>query len=69
VETRVESSLAADFTTPRGEIPMPDRPMAAGWTVASVLGHVAFWDQRIIALIDARRVARDRRVGDGDPGP
>ena len=28
------------------------RPMPAGWTVASVLGHVAFWDQRIIALIE-----------------
>jgi mycothiol maleylpyruvate isomerase-like protein len=28
------------------------RPMAAGWTVASVLGHLAFWDQRILALLD-----------------
>jgi uncharacterized damage-inducible protein DinB len=34
-----------------------ERPMAAGWTVASVLGHVAFWDQRIIALIEAWRKA------------
>jgi len=33
------------------------RPMPAGWTVASVLGHVAFWDQRIIALIEAWRKA------------
>jgi hypothetical protein len=31
------------------------RPMPAGWTVASVLGHVAFWDQRIVALIEAWR--------------
>src|SRR5262249_58022523 len=29
------------------------RPMPAGWTVAGVLGHLAFWDQRIVALIDA----------------
>ena len=28
------------------------RPMPAGWTVAGVLGHVAFWDQRIIVLLD-----------------
>jgi hypothetical protein len=29
------------------------RPMAAGWTVAGVLGHLAFWDQRIVVLLDA----------------
>ncbi len=28
------------------------RPMPAGWTVASVLAHLAFWDQRILVLID-----------------
>jgi Mycothiol maleylpyruvate isomerase N-terminal domain len=22
------------------------RPLAAGWTVAAVLAHLAFWDQR-----------------------
>ena len=27
-------------------------PMEAGWTVASVLGHLAFWDYRIVALVD-----------------
>jgi hypothetical protein len=27
--------------------------MDAGWTVAGVLGHVAFWDQRIVTLIEA----------------
>ena len=26
-------------------------PMPAGWTVAAVLGHLAFWDQRILALL------------------
>ena len=29
------------------------RPMPAGWTVAGVLAHLAFWDQRIVALIEA----------------
>jgi uncharacterized damage-inducible protein DinB len=28
------------------------RPMPTGWTVASVLAHLAFWDQRILALLD-----------------
>lgn len=28
------------------------RPMEAGWTVAGVLAHVAFWDQRIVVLLD-----------------
>ena len=28
------------------------RPMDAGWTVAGVLAHVAFWDQRIVVLLD-----------------
>ncbi len=29
------------------------RPMPEGWTVASVLLHMAFWDQRIVVLLDA----------------
>ena len=28
------------------------RPMPAGWTVAGILAHLAFWDQRIITFID-----------------
>lgn len=28
------------------------RPMAAGWTVASVLAHMAFWDARALALMN-----------------
>jgi len=28
------------------------RPMPAGWTIAGVLGHLAFWDQRILSLLD-----------------
>lgn len=27
-------------------------PMDAGWTVAGVLAHLAFWDQRIVILLD-----------------
>lgn len=29
------------------------RPLPAGWTAAGVLGHLAFWDQRILLLLDA----------------
>ena len=29
------------------------RAMPGGWTVAAVLGHLAFWDQRILTLIEA----------------
>jgi len=29
------------------------RAMPAGWTVAGVLGHLAFWDQRIVTLVEA----------------
>ncbi len=36
------------------------RPMPAGWTVASVLAHGAFWDQRIVQLI--QRWQRDGTV-------
>jgi uncharacterized damage-inducible protein DinB len=28
------------------------RPMPDGWTVASVLGHMAFWDLRIVTALD-----------------
>jgi Mycothiol maleylpyruvate isomerase N-terminal domain len=27
-------------------------PMDAGWTIAAVLGHLAFWDFRIVTLVD-----------------
>jgi hypothetical protein len=29
------------------------RPMPAGWTVAAVLAHIAFWDARAIVYLDA----------------
>ena len=28
------------------------RPLPAGWTVAAVLGHLAFWDQRALILLE-----------------
>ncbi len=28
-------------------------PMEAGWTVAGVLAHLAFWDQRVVTLVDS----------------
>jgi hypothetical protein len=27
-------------------------PMEAGWTVAGVLAHLAFWDHRVVTLVD-----------------
>ena len=39
------------------------RPMPAGWTVSSVLGHVAFWDQRTLVLLEAWE-----RTGSAPPG-
>ncbi|HEY3065941.1 MAG TPA: maleylpyruvate isomerase N-terminal domain-containing protein [Methylomirabilota bacterium] len=37
------------------------RTLPAGWTVAAVLGHLAFWDQRIIALLP--RLERGETIG------
>ena len=28
------------------------RPMPGGWTIAGVLAHLAFWDQRIVLFVD-----------------
>jgi hypothetical protein len=28
------------------------RPLPDGWTVAAALAHVAFWDQRVLSLLD-----------------
>jgi hypothetical protein len=28
------------------------RPLDAGWTIAAVLGHLIFWDQRTLVLIE-----------------
>ena len=31
------------------------RPLSAGWTIAGVLAHLAFWDQRIVVLVEGWR--------------
>lgn len=36
------------------------KPMEAGWTVAAVLAHLAFWDIRIVTLLEKFR--RERNV-------
>src|SRR6266581_2347604 len=41
-----------------------EAPMPAGWTVAAVLAHLAFWDQRIVFLLDQWQRARE-----GTPPP
>jgi DinB family protein len=28
------------------------RPVSGGWTAAGVLGHLAFWDQRVVELVE-----------------
>ena len=28
------------------------RPVSAGWTVSGILAHLAFWDQRILTLLE-----------------
>jgi hypothetical protein len=28
------------------------RPLSDGWTVAGVLAHIAFWDQRVLVLLE-----------------
>lgn len=42
------------------------RPMPGGWTVAGVLAHAAFWDQRIAVLIE--RWQRDGTVPHPEEG-
>ena len=44
--TRIQSLLAG-----RSDAELA-RPMAAGWPVAGVLGHLAFWDQRALILLE-----------------
>ncbi|MBI2879381.1 MAG: maleylpyruvate isomerase N-terminal domain-containing protein [Candidatus Rokubacteria bacterium] len=40
------------------------RPLSAGWTIAGVLAHVAFWDQRVLVLLQ-----RWERDGSGSAPP
>jgi hypothetical protein len=41
------------------------RPMPDGWTVAGVLAHLAFWDQRIPTFVDMLK--RGTKVPHEDP--
>jgi hypothetical protein len=42
------------------------RPLEAGWTVAGVLAHLAFWDQRVLVLLDQWQAGRAPRALDHD---
>ena len=42
------------------------RAMPAGWTVAGVLAHLAFWDERIVVLCDGLK--RGAAVATETPG-
>ena len=42
------------------------RPMPAGWTVAAVLAHLAFWDQRIVLLGEQLKRGAPVPLIDGD---
>jgi hypothetical protein len=44
------------------------RPMPAGWTVAAVLAHLAFWDARALALMDKWDRGSEPSVVDHEPG-
>ena len=39
------------------------RPLPEGWTVAGVLGHLAFWDQRVLVLFE-----QWEKTGQAPPG-
>lgn len=45
--------------------PALGRAMPAGWTVAGVLAHLAFWDQRIVVLTELLK--RGAAVPTADP--
>jgi uncharacterized damage-inducible protein DinB len=43
------------------------RPMPAGWTVAAVLAHLAFWDQRALWWLErSQRGETPRPIDQGD---
>jgi uncharacterized damage-inducible protein DinB len=42
------------------------QPMAAGWTIAGVLAHLAFWDQRILVLLEHWEQGKAPRAHDAE---
>lgn len=57
-ETEAERARLRALVTGSSDADL-SRPMPAGWTVAAVLAHIAFWDARAIFWLDrwARGVA------------
>ena len=43
------------------------RPVNEYWTVAGVLGHIAFWDARVLALADKIEAGRPFSPDDDEP--
>lgn len=43
------------------------RPMPAGWTVAAVLAHIAFWDARALYLMEKWRSGIPPSAADYEP--
>jgi len=50
-ENKTELARLQAFIAGRSDADLA-RPMPAGWTVAGVLAHLAFWDQRILLLLE-----------------
>jgi hypothetical protein len=43
------------------------RPLGAGWTVTTALGHLAFWDRRLLALLEVWEREGVKPAPDYDP--
>jgi hypothetical protein len=50
-ENKTELTRLQAFLAGRSDADLA-RPMPAGWTVASVLLHLAYWDQRVLVLLE-----------------
>lgn len=44
------------------------RPLVAGWTIAGMLAHMAFWDARALALMDKWAGGVAPSTADHEPG-
>jgi hypothetical protein len=50
-DNKIEREHLAQFVNGLSEVQLV-HPMPAGWTVAAVLAHLAFWDQRGVVLLE-----------------